>query len=453
MAQRKSAPDRKKSEGLSPYAMIISKIGPKTAEATQKLASSQDTNKLFQPDDLFASMAEVTREGWSDEELASVILAVTERIKAGESIDPIALTCWMEIHKGDPDGVCDCLNVNPPPGVDILRVLSRAGSQKVVFLANWQIAQREVVLKKFVGADAGNRLLQRETQTHPLSMAHPNIIETHLLQNTNGEHFLVERLLPLVLSDDWSSHGQQEAANLLRDIASALVFLNQKGLIHGDIKPDNIGFEEGRYILLDFGICRPKDAFAADVTPTGSLRTRAPELLTEEGEHSEESDVWALGATVYNALMGRYPLFDRDEKPPRVSKPPERTQFEKALLHRVANEWEERLNFPEIPDPLGSLLQRALERYPSDRVSASDLCRQAETDLSAMLRFREKTNNFSPSEEIEQLTKYLPDRDVILLMPESQLQELRERIHELKSTKGLTQEQNEQLVWIESKLS
>ena len=55
--------------------------------------------------------------------------------------------------------------------------------------------------------------------------------------------------------------------------------MHQLGLVHGDIKPDNIGKKEGRFVLLDFGICRSAEKFTADTTATGSLRTRAPELL------------------------------------------------------------------------------------------------------------------------------------------------------------------------------
>jgi len=450
---RKSSQKIEKSEALSPYAQILSAIGPKTADATKQLAQALDSVTLFRPEDLFTPMAEVMKDGWSDEGSALVIQAVKDRITSGAAIDPVALTRWIRVHKDDPNGVRDCLAVDPPDGVDIIRVLSRAGSQKVVFLANWQIAQREVVLKKFVGPDAGNRILQRESQTHPLSMAHPNIIETHILQNSKGEQFLVERRLPLVLTDEWLSNGLQEAANLLRDISSALAFLHDQGLIHGDVKPDNIGFEDGRYILLDFGICRPQGAFSVDVTPTGSLRTRAPELLTLEGEHSKASDVWALGATVYNSFIGRYPLFDPKEKPPRISKPTERESFEKVLSLRVKNEWEQRLNLSAIPDQLRPVLGRALERNPEDRISASELVRESETHLSAVLRFREGYSNFSPSEEIEQLSRYLPDKKVLSLMPESQRRELRSRFAFLKSKKGLPKDKTEQLKSIESRLS
>lgn len=452
MAKRKSASRGERRVSLPPHAQILCDIGPETAKATQLLAETLDGIKIFQLDGLFEMMTEAMKVGWSDSESAEVIRAVTDRLQSGGSLDIVTLQRWIQVHQGDSSSVRDCIFADPPEGINILEVLSRAGSQKLVFLANWQIAQREVVLKRFRGADAANRILQRETQTHPLSMAHPNIIETHLLQNSKGEYFLVERRLPLVLSDEWTSNGLQEAANLLRDIASALAFLCAQDLAHGDIKPDNIGFEGGRYILLDFGICRPRGAFEADVTPTGSLRTRAPELLMEEGKHSDLSDIWALGATVFNTLAGRFPLFDANEKPPRASDAEEREKFEEVLRNRVQNEWDERIDFSSVPEPLRPLLGRMLERKPQSRIEARELLRQAETELSAVLRFSEESTYISPSREIEQLKRFLPNKSILAVLPEAQRRELRSRVERLSTSKGLTSHELSELKSIESRL-
>lgn len=397
-------------------------------------------------------MTEAMKVGWSDSESAVVICAIRDRLQSGDSLDAATLQRWIRIHQGDASSVKDCIIADPPEGINILKVLSRAGSQKLVFLANWQIAQREVVLKRFRGPDATNRILQRETQTHPLSMAHPNIIETHLLRNNKGEYFLVERRLPLVLSDEWKPNGLQEAANLLRDIASALAFLCEQDLVHGDIKPDNIGFESGRYILLDFGICRPRAAFETDITPTGSLCTRAPELLMEEGKHSAMSDIWALGATVFNTLAGRYPLFDANEKSPRASDTKESEKFEEVLHNRIQNEWDQRIDFSLVLEPLQPLLLHMLERKPQSRIEAHELLRKAEAELSAVLRFSEGSTHISLSQEIEQLKRFLPAQSILALLPEAQRRELRSKVERLGTSKGLTSDELTELGSIKSRL-
>jgi serine/threonine protein kinase len=198
--------------------------------------------------------------------------------------------------------------VDPPPEIDLIKILSRKGSQKLVFLATWRKTLQEVVLKQIIAkGESAERIFSRELQPHPLNMVHPNIIETHFLRNSKGERFLVERRLDTVLDDEWDAQGIYEASNLLFDITKALKFLNDHRLVHGDVKPDNIGKRVGSYVLLDFGICRDRQDFSGETTPTGSLRTRAPELLLKnEYSEPEKVDVWALGATVYKAVTKRF---------------------------------------------------------------------------------------------------------------------------------------------------
>jgi serine/threonine protein kinase len=384
-------------------------------------------------------------EGWSDDEASRVLSAILERLQKNELIAYVAVGRWVHAHQNDALAVIDCLEADPPEEITIIRLLSRAGSQKVVFLGNWQIEQREVVLKRFIAPESAQRLISREMQPHPLSMAHSNIIETHLLKNRKGESFLVERRLPFVLNDEWSSKGIEEAANLLRDIASALAYIQEKRLVHGDVKPDNIGLENGRYILLDFGICRTEDAFGEDSTPTGSLRTRAPELLVGEQIHSHASDLWALGATVYKAVTGKFPLLNVDEKPPRTSHPEKRSAFESMLAERVRKEWSSHVNLGLVAEPLRPILSKALSRDPADRGKAEDLVRECESQLAAFLREqREGASRFSLTKQLEQLTSYLPKAPVLRLMPSNQKLELIKVLNSLQSlrhVKGLTQEQ------------
>jgi serine/threonine protein kinase len=433
---------------LPGYAQIIAEIGPKTAAAVEKLVSAVSGSFLInRPEDFFPALAEAFRQmkqgkSWDDLQASAVIAAMLECLANGHELDLTSLTRWIRIHLNESDAVIDCLQLDPPEEISILQLLSRAGSQKLVFLANWEIAQQEVVVKRFIGDS--EKLIHRELQPHPLSMTNRNIIETHFLRNQSGEIFLVERRLPTVLNDSWQSHGVQEAANLLRDIANALAFLEDKQLVHGDIKPDNIGFEDGNYILLDFGICRPSEKFAEDVAPTGSLRTRAPEVLLRERPHSHSSDVWALGATVYNSIVERYPLFDFGEHPPRVSAGEERKAFEGVLEARVREEWS-RVNLVLVPDPLREVLAKALQRNPDERLSAADLFELAEKELAAFLRVHEGPSRFSPREELDQLKTYLPERSVLELMPYSQKHDLVRRLEVLRSAKGITAEQVNQI--------
>lgn len=435
---------------LSGYAQILSVIGQETSKATELLVDAASEMELRQSG-LLQMLADTIKTGWSDSDAAAIIYAIRDRLECAGLPDTTALRRWIQIHQGDSSSVVDCMAADPPEGVTILKVMSRAGSQKLVFLATWQIAQREIVLKRFRNPDE-NRVFQRETQTHPLSMAYPNIIETFYLQNRKGEYFLVERCLPVVLSDDWRSRGLHEAANLLRDIASALAFLSDQQLIHADIKPDNIGFENSRYMLLDFGLCRSEDLFSSEMSPTGSLCTRAPELLMGEGYHTRSSDIWSLGATVFNSLVGRFPLFEEGETAPGASDPVRRTAFEEDLRHRARDEWDRRVDCSLVPSQLQHLLRQMLDREPESRVEAHELLKQTESELSAMLRFREEGTHISPSDEIYQLSKFLPNQEVLCLLPVAQRRELETRIRGLKQKKGLTSEEERELQVVISRL-
>jgi len=247
---------------------------------------------------------------------------------------------------------------------------------------------------------------------------------------------LVERHLPEVLSDGWRSLGVQEAANLLHNIADALAFMHERALVHGDIKPDNIGRDGGAYILLDFGICRLASEFVKEATATGSLRTRAPELLISDAyTEPPKVDLWALGATVFNALLGRFPLVDEGEPVPRVSHLEERNRFEALLASRAQTEWDRRLDLHAIPETIRPALEMALRTDPSERCSAMQLKEWAAKHLAAFLR-NQSLSRFSPIDEFTQIANHFPPCQTLRLMPITERESLKKRLLELSDSLG-----------------
>ncbi len=433
---------------LSSGAHAIAALGKRNEELVHTRILSQPSFFERSSDADLQMLAAALQKAWNDEESVLVVQQYFGKLDAGEHIDLNALGRWIRAHPNDASAVIDCMDVLPPEEIGIIRLLSRGGSQKLVFLATWRLTQQQVVLKKLTGSpEVVSRILLRELQPHPLSLVHKNIIETHHLKNARGESFLVERYLPVVLSDDWRSAGLHEAANLLRDIASALVFLDEHERVHGDVKPDNIGKRNGDYILLDFGICRHKSAFTPEATPTGSLRTRAPELLVGGPgiPEPDKVDVWSLAATVFNALIGRFPLFKPDEKPPRASSPDERERFEAILANRVQREWGRWVKTEELPTPIRAILEGALRQDPSERWAAAELLSRVEKELSVYLRGATHAGHFSPLEELRQLRAYLPDEQVLRLMPVSARHRLRGRLELLRKTPGFTADQEDHI--------
>jgi serine/threonine protein kinase len=260
----------------------------------------------------------------------------------------------------------------------------------------------------------------------------------------------VERKLPFVLFDKWRANGTQEAANLLFDIAKAVKYLHDAGRVHGDIKPDNIGKRGDNYVLLDFGICRPEDEFSRESTPTGSIRTRAPELLDQRAYlEPRKVDVWALGATVFNSIVGRFPLVKEDEAIPRISSPSERRDFERVISKRAAQDWDKWVTLDLVPEPLRQILSRMLERDVNQRISASDLVQISAVELSAFIPSSSQgaatTGRFSPLEELEQIDDYVSMEKNIRLLPAYRKQQLVTRLNELRTVSGFDDKTKEKI--------
>jgi serine/threonine protein kinase len=433
-------------------ARALTSLGNKTARAVFDLfATSQVSLFPMEDNPLFQDLADsLRRKKWSDEESALLLKAYKEMKDQGRDIEIKSVIRWILAHDDEAaaQSVIDCMSVIPPDEIDILKVLSRKGSQKIVFLASWRLRQQEVVLKRVIGSeDLVQRIMTRELQPHPLNMVHPNIIETHVLRNNFGESFLVERKLPIVYSDAWRANGTQEAASLLFDIAQAIKFLHDHGLVHGDIKPDNIGKRGDNFVLLDFGICRPAEEFTRESTPTGSIRTRAPELLAEDGYiDPTKVDVWALGATIFNSLIYRFPLISEDEAIPRISSPKDRQFFERRVALRAQTEWDKWVTLDTIAEPLKHILSRMLEINVDERITASDLVRMAETQLSAFIPSASQgTGRFSPIEEFQQIQHYLKDERNIPLLPRYRKQQLTARLNELKTVHGFDEEEKKRI--------
>jgi serine/threonine protein kinase len=267
-------------------------------------------------------------------------------------------------------------------------------------------------------------------------MTHPNIIETHKEGNRLGEEFLVEKKLPVALSDSWEVNGLAEAANLLYDIALALQFLHGRDLVHGDIKPDNLGFGEDRFILLDFGICRKSSQFSPDASATGSLRTRAPELLLDTTPHAFATDIYALGAVIFYFLTGTFPLFERNENVPRSSEEEKRAEKVDELKERASDRYSqlvfERLEESLDHEGMRHLLAGMLALDPHRRPDADQVVSDARSRLVAFIRAAGGDGALSLEERLDQLHSYLPEGELSSNLPRRRLIALQAELDEFE---------------------
>ena len=144
----------------------------------------------------------------------------------------------------------------------------------------------------------------------------------------------------------------EEGRNIAVKLARAVAALHRAGIIHRDIKPDNVILErDGSLKLIDLGVVRvPGLEDAAPATVPGTRAYMAPEMF--EGEAGNEAtDLYALGVAMFRAFSGEYPYGNADAVgPPRRDRP---TPL--ALLR------------PDLPEWLQAVLARAIARDPAER--------------------------------------------------------------------------------------
>jgi hypothetical protein len=190
------------------------------------------------------------------------------------------------------------------------------GGMGEVHLAFDQRLQRQVAAKMLADAMQGDaEQLQRFNQ-EALALArlsHPNIVSVLDLFEDNGQFWFIMELLPGGDLAERLRQGpipEREALCITRDIADALSYAHNKGIIHRDIKPGNILFSESMSPkLTDFGIAKLGDSGV--VTQMG-LALGSPSYMSPEQAAGQpvdgRSDLYALGVTLYQMVTGELPF-------------------------------------------------------------------------------------------------------------------------------------------------
>lgn len=192
------------------------------------------------------------------------------------------------------------------------------GGKGVVFHGIDKVLNREVAIKKIAGVESadGNEIaksLPSEAQILA-ALNHPNIVTVYDVHQNKGDVFIVMELLAGKTLDQLSQFGISELHDLVMQTQEALLAANKAGLLHGDLKPQNImqtQLNGGRaqYKLLDFDqarvIGRELD-YTDQLGTCGSVHFMAPERF-EGTATSRASDTYAMGCIYYYMLTGQFP--------------------------------------------------------------------------------------------------------------------------------------------------
>lgn len=194
------------------------------------------------------------------------------------------------------------------------RELGRGG-MGIVYLAREVHLDRFVAIKLLPPSKAVEPLLRerflREARL-AAKLSHPNIIPIHAVEDAGGFVFYVMAFVDgETLTQRVRTRGplpSSDGARVLREVAWALAYAHGQGLVHRDVKPDNILLETGtgRVFVADFGIAAALGESAADGI-SGTPEFMSPEQAL--GRHVDaRSDLYGLGATAFFALSGQFPF-------------------------------------------------------------------------------------------------------------------------------------------------
>lgn len=205
------------------------------------------------------------------------------------------------------------------PGYRLLRQLGRGG-MATVYLALQESVDREVALKimspaLLVDPDFGERFL-REAKI-AAHLHHRHVVNIHDVGRAGDYHYIAMEYLGggPVLPKDGHARDPAFALRVIREIAGALNYAQEKGFVHRDVKPDNILLrDDGSAVLTDFGIARALDA-APRMTRTGAV-VGTPHYMSPEQARGRQidgrSDLYALGIVLHELLVGSVPYHADD---------------------------------------------------------------------------------------------------------------------------------------------
>lgn len=230
-------------------------------------------------------------------------------------------------------------------------------------------------------ADASaRRRFQREAQLAS-SLNHPHIITVYDAGELEGRQYLVSELVDGGTLRDWSTaslRSWQEVVELVIGLADGLATAHEAGILHRDVKPENVLITKTGYAkLADFGLAKLRESFSLVANAPTETRTRSGAIVGTVAYMSPEqasgqpldarSDVFSFAVVLYELLAGRRPF---------------RGPTDLDVLHAIAHRSPDPL--PEsIPLPLRELIERALQKDPARRVQTM---REVVADLRQLVR-------------------------------------------------------------------
>src|SRR5262252_3957165 len=268
--------------------------------------------------------------------------------------------------------------------------LIKRGGMGAVYRGKHVLMDKTVAIKvlkpSLAGDDAVVARFSREAKAAS-RISHPHAVSvTDFGESENGVVFLVmEYLDGQTLKEVIKSDGPMTLARtteIIRQVAGALDAAHEQGVIHRDLKSDNIMLSKtngGEWAkVLDFGIAKiqqPEGGRDIDITAAnlviGTPQYMSPEQCSQSGPIDARSDVYSLGIIVYEMLAGRVPF--TGESPTVIMM--KQVQDEPPVITEAR---------PDVPVAVAQIISRALAKTPADRFQSAGALSQALADVAAV---------------------------------------------------------------------
>ncbi len=265
------------------------------------------------------------------------------------------------------------------PRYRIVKLLG-VGGMGVVYQAEHKLMERQVAIK-VIGKEVINHPTAverfRQEVKAAARLSHANIVAAHDAEQAGDLHFLVMEYVDGVSLDRLVERRGPlpvpHACNYLRQAALGLQHASERGMIHRDIKPQNLMVtRKGQVKILDFGLARfareqsqaelnldsepgiKKPALTAHGTVLGTPDYIAPEQAHDPRQADTRADIYSLGCTLYYALCGRVPF-------------PKGNAVEKLMQHALEKPTPIAELRPELPVELIQVVERMMAKDPASR--------------------------------------------------------------------------------------
>ncbi|MDP9177660.1 MAG: serine/threonine protein kinase, partial [Gemmatimonadota bacterium] len=200
------------------------------------------------------------------------------------------------------------------------------GGMSRVFVATETAFGRRVVIKLLPPELTEGMSVERFKREIALAarLQHPHIVPVHAAGETGGLPYFT---MPFVDGDSLRARlltggplGVTEAIGVMRDVAKALAYAHDHGVVHRDIKPDNVLLTGGSAVVTDFGVAKALSASKTSApggtltqvgTSLGTPAYMAPEQAAADPDSDHRADIYAFGVMAYEMLAGHPPFHGR----------------------------------------------------------------------------------------------------------------------------------------------